>query len=474
MEHYMNPIIAGDYPDPSIVRVDQDYYMTHSSFQYAPGLLIWHSRNLVHWEPVGYALQEYLGDVWAPDFIEHHGMFYIYFPANGTNWVVTAPSPIGPWSRPIDLSVGHIDPGHIAAPDGKRYLHLSGGHFVELEADGCSVIGTPRKVYDGWPYPLEWRVEGFCLESPKLMYKDDYYYLTSAQGGTAGPATSHMVISARSRTPWGPWENSPYNPIVRTSSRSERWCSRGHGTLLDASDGTWWMLYHGYEKEFYTLGRQTLMEPIEWTSDGWFRVPGGIQPDQPLPLPSSASVDPSDHGMMLSDSFAESRLGLQWQRFGASIDDHRYELKDRSLTIHADEVELSPLLCIVPDHAYSIETEISLLDEGAEGLLLLFYDRACYTGIGLSKHGVFGIRRSRKLKPRICSANRVRLKLINDKHEVELYYKLEEEDWVKLPETMDTSGYHHNALGGFLSLRAGIEATGKGRVQFHDFTYRKL
>lgn len=95
---------------------------------------------------------------------------------------------------------------------------------------------------------------------PKLTYRNGYYYLTSAQGGTAGLATSHMVVSARSKHITGPWENSPYNPVVHTYSAADDWWSKGHGTLVDDVDGNWWIFYHAYAKEYHTLGRSTLME----------------------------------------------------------------------------------------------------------------------------------------------------------------------------------------------------------------------
>jgi xylan 1,4-beta-xylosidase len=138
-----------------------------------------------------------------------------------TNAVVYASSPEGPWSDPVDLKIGHIDPGHVADDQGNRYLHMSDGYFVPLARDGLSVTGEMKKVYDGWPFPEDYNVECFCLEAPKITKRNGYYYLTSAEGGTAGPATSHMVVSSRSRTPWGPWEHSPHNPIVHTSNACE-------------------------------------------------------------------------------------------------------------------------------------------------------------------------------------------------------------------------------------------------------------
>ena len=304
--------------------------MTHSSFHYTPGLLVWHSHNLIDWEPIGHAILEHVGgSIMAPDLIYHKGLFYIYFPAGGTNWVVTAENPAGPWSKPIDLKVGYIDPGHAADQEGNRYLFLSEGYMVKLSRDGLSTVGDLRKVYDGWRYPKEWLTEGFYLESPKLTFKDGYYYMTSAQGGTAGPATSHMIVSARSRSLEGPWENSPYNPIVRTKHRSETWWSKGHGTLVDTPEGNWFVVYHAYEKDYYTLGRQTLIEPIQWTADGWFTAvdaEGGAVPE------AAVTAQPSDGALVLADS---GRLGLHWHFFGGErLGDYRIE--DNRLVLKAD------------------------------------------------------------------------------------------------------------------------------------------
>lgn len=126
-DYYVNPIFAGDYPDPSLLRDGDDYYIVHSSFEYYPGLLIWHSKDLINWTPVTNALHKYVGSVWAPDLVKYKNKYYIYFPANNTNYVVTADSINGPWSEPIDLKIGNIDPGFVTDKDGKNYLHLSGG-----------------------------------------------------------------------------------------------------------------------------------------------------------------------------------------------------------------------------------------------------------------------------------------------------------------------------------------------------------
>ena len=258
---YTNPILGGDYPDPTIMREGSDYYMTHSAFDYQPGLTVFHSRDLVHWQPVSYALKTYLGSVWAPDICKYQDKYYIYFTVATqprSNYVVYADSPNGPWSDPIDLHVANIDPCHVVGEDGSRWLFMSGGKRVRLADDGLSIVaGTEEVVYAGWQYPQDWETEGFCLEGPKLRKIGRYYYYFNAEGGTAGPPTSHMVVQARSESINGPWVNAPNNPLIHTWSKEERWWSKGHGSIIDTPDGQWVIVYHSYEKDFTCLGRQT-------------------------------------------------------------------------------------------------------------------------------------------------------------------------------------------------------------------------
>ena len=129
-------LIAGDYPDPTILHDGNDYYMTHSPFCYMPGLLIWHSTDLRHWEPVKRVLPDTNGDLWAPDLVKCDGRYYIYYPANGTNYVMYADDIAGTWHGPIDLHLGGIDPGHVQGRDGTRYLYTNDGYITQLTPDG--------------------------------------------------------------------------------------------------------------------------------------------------------------------------------------------------------------------------------------------------------------------------------------------------------------------------------------------------
>ena len=238
---YVNPILGGDYPDPTIMREGKDYYMTHSAFDYQPGLTVWHSRDLVNWEPISYALKTYLGSVWAPDICKYKDRYYIYFTVASrprSNYVVWAKSPYGPWSDPINLQVQNIDPCHVVGEDGSRWLFMSGGKRVKLRDDGLSIVpGTEEVVYKGWPIPEDWITEGMALEGPKLRKIGKYFYYMNAEGGTAGPPTSHMVVQARSESINGPWVDAPNNPLIHTWSNDERWWSKGHGSIIDTPDG---------------------------------------------------------------------------------------------------------------------------------------------------------------------------------------------------------------------------------------------
>jgi xylan 1,4-beta-xylosidase len=471
--YYLNPIFAGDYPDPSILRDGSDYYIVHSSFDYYPGLLIWHSKDLINWVPVTNALHKYVGSVWAPDLVKYKNKYYIYFPANNTNYVVTADSINGPWSDPINLKVGNIDPSHFIDAEGKRYLYFSSGGYVPLSDDGLSVTGEFKYTYGGWTIPREWTIECFCMEGPKLVKRADYYYLTVAEGGTAGPATSHMVISARSKSPLGPWENSPYNPIVRTKVSSEKWWSKGHATLFEDATGKWWMVFHGYENGFYNMGRQTLLQPVEWTNDGWFKTPDGIKTDEPINRLAGAS---SDAVFSLNDNFAGNTLKPQWKFFG-EYDTSRFHLVDNSIVMKAkghSVGDCSPLLCIPSSHSYTAQVELFIEGEAAGGLIL-FYNNNAYSGILADKENILANLRGWQFptEKRVIK-NHAFLRLKNINSTVDMYYSIDGIQWNKIENSVEVSSLNHNVLGGFLSLRLGLCSMGDGNVKFKNFIYKSI
>lgn len=465
---YQNPVLAGDYADPTVVRVGNDYYMTHSSFEFAPGFLIWHSTDLVNWEPIARALTHYAGNVWAPELTYYNGLFYIYAPIDEEIMVLTASSPAGPWSPPSKIGIRGIDPGHVADEHGNRYLFYGSGNVVELSSEGLAAIGAPRKVYEGWSFPEEWVVEGRFLESPKLTYRNGYFYLTVAQGGSSGPATSHMVASARSKNVWGPYEDSPYNPIVRTQSRSEKWLSKGHGSIVDTPEGDWWIVYHAYEKGYYTLGRQTLLEPLEWTEDGWFRLAEGVHVDQPIRKPLGSSPAISANSDFETKTGA---LGYAWSWYKPSHS-LRYTTSQRTITIYPGSLSV-PLVMMPKDHHYEAQVEIAVEGQ-ASGRFVLFYNDNTYSGLELSCDGLHGVIRGWRTPAKPWASSQLYVRLQYIEHEVVFYYSANGTEWAKFEHSFETSGWHHNALGGFLALRLALWAHGDGNVTFRNFKYSAL
>ncbi len=480
---YVNPILAGDRPDPSVLKDGRDYYMVHSSFESTPGLLLWHSRDLVNWRPIGHALRRNVGSVWAPDLTKHAGRYFIYFPAMGsrgnTNMVVHADDVRGPWSEPIDLQIGNIDPGHAVDDEGRRFLFMSGGFMVPLDETGLRVVGPERKVYDGWKYPAEWDVECFAQEGPKILRRGEYYYMVLAEGGTSGPPTSHMVIMARSKRLTGPWEDSPYNPIVRTGSVDETWWSRGHATLVEGPDlRSWYLVYHAYEGGFYDLGRQTLLEPVAWTEDGWVKSVGS---DVARPIAVPEGGDPGPHGFPLSDDFSTDKIGTQWAFFRSPEPEggrerHRYE--DGALVVRARGTtpkDCSPLAFVCGDHAYETQVEIETAGDSSAGLLVFYSDRL-FAGLGFSRRCLLEHRYGDTFEfdrpPEISS--RFFLRLRNDRHIVTVWHSPDGSRWTKHWMQYEVSGYHHNVAGGFLSLRPALYAAGSGEVRYRQFRYRAL
>lgn len=276
---YHNPIRTGMFPDPSIVRVGEDYYMVNSSFIFFPCIPVSHSKDLVHWEIIGHAITNpdwaMLDDLeggrgyWAPDISYDNGRFYITatYRLNDTGTVyrkqivVSSERPEGPYSKPAIIDEDGIDPS-IFHEDGRHYMLLNrGARIFELSEDCTRQISEARLLYYG--------AQKRAPEGPHLLKKDGYYYLFLAEGGT-GPG--HRISVARSRTLFGNYEPCPYNPIMRQMDEKAGIQRCGHGKPVCTQNGEWYMVYlcgrmigDGYS----ILGRETALDPIRWTADGW-------------------------------------------------------------------------------------------------------------------------------------------------------------------------------------------------------------
>jgi beta-xylosidase len=231
------------------------------------------------------------------------------------------------------------------------------------------------------------------------------------------------------------------------------------------------MTVHSYENGYRALGRQTLLLPIEWTADGWFRVPAGVTVESaiPMPIPGTRQLPPPDP----SDDFTSAELGLQWA-FWHEFDPARFTTGQGVLNLKARGSSLadSPALTTpVGGHSYTVEIDVEI-DPGCATGLLLFYDPQHLTGILLDGDGI-GVRvangyiASRQQK----GATRATLRIVNDDQEVDFYFRLPGQSWQKTRESAEVSGMHHNVLGGFLDLRPAVFAAGSGNASFRNFRY---
>ena len=461
-------ILEGDNSDPSIVRHGSEYYLVHSSFVYTPGLVVYKSANLVDWTPCSVALNEFTGDVWAPDITVVDGRFYIYFPTLGnhgkTSMVTWADDPSGPWSKPVDLHVGGIDPEHVVDADGRRYLLMSSGDMYPLSADGCSIVGEPVNVYRGWEIPDEYDIESISMEGLNIKKVGEYYYLFAAEGGTAGPPTSHMVVEARSKSVLGPWENAPFNPLLRTQSRDETWWSKGHGSVVDTEDGRLFMIFHAYENGYQTLGRQTLLRELE-LKDGWLRLKEGA-----ISLPAPARQKVATASDFVWQTCREHNIS---ERFYIGQDTLRLVPKGVS------PAEGSPLLARTSAHRYEVEACVRLKGGKSSAGLVDYYDERYHFGFGFDRDGLLRYRRGQvsRAASKCPEANRegcMWLRMRNDANVLTAWYSADGRTWHKFPWGFDVSGVHHNTVYGFLFLRPGIYAGGEGEVEVTDFKLTNL
>ena len=469
-------LLKGDYPDPTIMRDGKDFYMTHSSCDYAPGILIWHSEDLVNWQPVCRVLTKYFSRVWAPDLQKVDGKYYLYFPSRRRIYVCTAENIKGPWSDPILVTRKgrSIDPGLIVTPQGKKYLFVNDGKMAPLNDEGTELTDTLRIVHRGWPIPRHWNGYGYdpqnpdkeidiVLESPKLIYKDGYYYLTSAEGGTAGAPTKHMAVSARAKSLEGPWEESPYNPIVRTYDASESWWSKGHGTLIDDAQGRWWIVYHAYPKNAHVLGRYTLIEPVEWTEDGWWKV---SDKKNPLGVGAEVQADPDNE--------------LTWTYYkeypsdAVSFSKRKIVLKGKGSTAKNGRV----LLMTAGDLRYDIQAKISINDMkgGTQAGLVLFYNEKAFSGVLVDGRQAYVYDNGNQLETydlqSKIGAKGIDLRLCNSGDSLDIQVRCDNSSWTTLVSGLDISGMHHNKLKGFLALRPGLMVVGDDSAEFRNFKYK--
>jgi alpha-N-arabinofuranosidase len=308
---YRNPVLPGFQPDPSIVRVGNDFYLVNSTFAWFPGIPVYHSRDLLNWRLIGHAIDrpgmlDFAGlsidndAVYAPAIEWHAGKFYIFNTcvrcggSIGGNFYVTAENPAGPWSDPVPLDFDGIDPSLFVDEDGRGWLVNNGppigrprydGHraiwIQEFDLAAGRLIGPRKLLVDGGVRPED---KPIWAEGPHIYKVDGWYYLMAAEGGTAD---QHSQTIYRSRRPDGPYVPGPVNPILTQRDlppgRPDRVEATGHADLVRLDDGTWWGVFlatRPFAGQSTLLGRETWLLPVEWV-DGWPRF---LDPGEAVPM----------------------------------------------------------------------------------------------------------------------------------------------------------------------------------------------
>ncbi len=279
--NYQNPIIPGFHPDPSICRVGEDHYLVTSSFEFFPGVPIYHSKDLIHWREIGHCLTRpgqlplekawISGGIFAPTLRHHDGRFYMITTnvTHGGNFYVYTDDIAGAWSEPIYVDMPGIDPDLFWDDDGTVYFTGSSREGGRCRIAQCRIdIETGERlseIYDIWDGS-----GGKGAEAPHLYKINSIYYLMIAEGGTE---YGHMETIARGDQPQGPWEECPRNPILTHRSIDSPIQATGHGDLVEDQNGNWWMVHLGIRPNGYhschNLGRETFLVPVTWDDDGW-------------------------------------------------------------------------------------------------------------------------------------------------------------------------------------------------------------
>lgn len=330
---YQNPVIPGFYPDPSVCRVNEDYYLVTSSFEYFPGVPVFHSRDLIHWRQIGHCLTRdsqlplenapSSAGIFAPSIRFHNGWFYMVTTnvSGGGHFYVKAQNPAGPWSEPIGVEGDWFDPDLFFDENGKVYFsHMNmGGIFqFEIDLESGRRISEKRVIWPGFE-------DRFC-EAPHIYKINGWYYLIVAEGGTH---RGHMIVAARSKNPDGPYEGCPNNPLLTHRTQLDSPIEHtGHGDLFQAQDGSWWIVFLAVRPRhsYFHLGRETFLAPVTWDEDGWPVINGG----HPVTLEMEAPLLPQQPWPALParDDFDSIQPSLCWN-FRRNPDPDTWSLTER-------------------------------------------------------------------------------------------------------------------------------------------------
>lgn len=508
---FKNPVLAGTYPDPSICRVDDDYYLVTSSFSYYPGVPLFHSKNLVNWRQIGYVLDrpsqldlDGVGQsegIFAPTIRYHQGIFYLITTnvSRGGNFIVTTRDPFGAWSDPYWLpEAPGIDPSLFFDDDGRAYytgtrpnpggVRYDGDWEIwlqELDLEKMRLVGPAYTLWKGAMTGVIWP------EGPHLYKINGCYYLLISEGGTGH---HHALTIARSEGGvTGPYFGSPDNPILthRHLGRDYPIVNVGHGDLVQTQKGEWWMVLlasrpcGGY---YRNLGRETFLAPVVW-EDGWPVVsPGDGRVQFEYHCPDLPPGEPEPR--LACTHFTEAVLDQQWQFLRTPRDDFwslqerpgylRLKLKAQSVT---ELVNPSFIGRRQQHHDFSAGTVLEFCPQNEReeaGLVLLQSESYHFRFVVRQKLGdrlVCLIRctggEEEVISEKPCSPKRTYLFVQARGEEYDFYYGEREGIWSALAKRVDGRILSTDVAGGFVGCFIGLYASCNGGAEdnYADFAW---
>ncbi|HIZ56770.1 MAG TPA: glycoside hydrolase family 43 protein [Firmicutes bacterium] len=479
---YRNPIIPGFNPDPSICRKGDDFYLVTSTFEFFPGVPVYHSKNLVNWEHIGYCLdrdsQLPLQGCWpsagiyAPTIRYHEGMFYMTTTnvSGGGNFIVHTEDPAKGWSEPAWVhGQGGIDPSLFFDDDGKVYFtstgedeNGSGIRICELNPMTGELLSDSILLSHG--------TGGKCPEAPHIYKINGYYYLMMAEGGTE---YGHMETIFRAKNPYGPYESCPHNPIItQRNTCGTPIQATGHADIIEDGNGNWWMVCLGIRPigaQLHNLGRETFLVPVIW-ENGWPVVvnnePLGLEIDAPLPYPETVRPVCLD----LEENFDGSSWNVAFNFLrNPQRENYRLDTQNHCLHLQGTEKRLSdsstnPTFMGVrqQDHNTCVTSVLTgeLAEGGAAGLSA-YYTHCYHYDICLQKKdGVYQVAVRRRLHDLdlvtactpIAYNGKIELKIQAAKDFYQFSYRLDDGEFIPLDSAMTaglcTEGLYFNTFTG--------------------------
>lgn len=504
---YLNPIMAGFYPDPSICRKGDTYYLVNSSFSFFPGVPISTSKDLVNWKQMGFVLdrqsqlplghQKVSGGIFAPaiTYNKKNKTFYMITTNVGMgNFFVKSKDPAKGWSEPIILPhVVGIDPSFCFDDNGKAYIVNNdepvGGHdwigersivCHEFSVKGDSTVGPSREILRGGTH-LE--NHPIWIEGPHMFKYNGFYYLMCAEGGTG---SWHSEVILRSKNPFGPFESYSGNPILTQRqgldpNRPDFVSSAGHADIVQTPNGQWWAVFLGcrpYEDDFYNTGRDTYLLPVTW-KNGW---PVILESGKAIPtVNNKKGLQPTENyntgNFSYEDNFGTDNLNIRWI-FLRNPKTKFYSLGSDGLTIDPQPVNISQsespsaVFCRQQHTTFTAETELTYMPNSSKdlaGMALLQNEQYNFV-FGKTKKGndvMITLQRAEKTNVTIASVKLsqedaqkpLKLKVSGNGRYYDFFYAVGNGPWQTLVLGSDAINLSTGRSGGFIGACIGLYAT---------------